>query len=497
VSAPFDFSAGSALLREDHLRTDPVLKKVSAAIRENRLFHQGDTVVVAVSGGADSVALLDMLASLTDLRLTLVVAHLNHDLRGTESDADAAFVEELAARYGLAVTMRRVSVAEFSRTRKLSLEEAGRIARYEWFDTVARSCNARSVALGHHADDQAETFLLRLFRGSGTTGLASMRPLSSERYVRPLLTLTREEILDYLARRGLSCRHDSSNDDTAFLRNRIRHECLPYLKSFNPAITERLTCAAEILAADELVLERLTDQLFCRVSHADSGGVVLQLKELRADLAGVRFRLYRRALHVLQGNLARITASHLKHIDQLVHSCRTQAKLSLPGGVTVLRCYETLHFLPAKEAPGNETWEIVIEGPGRYVLPDGQAVSVRLTAPPVSFDGLPPFRAFFDPGKAPFPWMVRTFRPGDRFQPFGMSGTRKVKDFFIDRKIPLPVRKLVPLFFSGAELIWVAGLRVAESGRIFPGTREVAEVEIPEITPYIACKTADPMVFHQ
>jgi tRNA(Ile)-lysidine synthase len=482
VKAPSGPLCRIRVFRGDSLRTDPLLRKISETIRDNRLFCQGDTVVVAVSGGADSVALLDILASLTGLRLRLVVAHLNHGLRGKESDGDAAFVEELAARYRLPFAQQRLDVKELSRQRKQSLEEAGRMARYEWFDSVADSYCARSIALGHHADDQAETFLLRLFRGSGTTGLASMRPLSCERYVRPLLTLTREEILAYLESRGLSCRHDSSNDDTVFLRNRIRHECLPYLRTFNPAISERLNNTAEILAADEAVLETLTGQVFSRLSRSTPEGVVLDLKAVRAELPGVRFRLYRRALLLLRGDLARIATTHLKQLDLLVHSSRTQGEQSLPGGLTVLRCYDALHFLPAGKEQGRDAWEILIEGPGRYALPDGRVITVRLTAPPERWESVSSFRAYFDPGNVPFPWTVRTFRPGDCFRPFGMTGTRKVKDFFIDRKIPLPVRRRIPLLFSAGELLWVCGLRVSEAGRVRPGTLEVAEVEIPEFS---------------
>ncbi|MRR07598.1 MAG: tRNA lysidine(34) synthetase TilS [Deltaproteobacteria bacterium] len=459
-----------------------MLRHISDTIRDNRLFCHGDTVVVAVSGGADSVALLDILSSMTKLRLNLVVAHLNHGLRGEESDDDAAFVEELAARYQLPFRLQRVDVKEIGRQRKLSLEEAGRMARYEWFDTVAKSSAARLIALGHHADDQAETFLLRLFRGSGTTGLSSMRLLSSDRYVRPLLLVTRDEILAYLERRGLSYRHDSSNDETVFLRNRIRHECLPYLRTFNPAISERLNNAAEILAADEAVLEALIDGLFPRLSRYDSEGVILDLKAVRAELPGVRFRLYRRALLVLRGDLARITATHLKQVDQLVHSSRTQGEQSLPGGFTAMRCYDALHFLPLRKEQGRESWVIRIEGPGRYALPDGRNISVRLTAPPENWGTVPAYRAYFAPASVPFPWTVRTFRPGDRFRPFGMSGTRKVKDFFIDRKISQFLRRQIPLLFSAEELLWVCGLRVSESGRVPPGTREVIEVEIPEFT---------------
>ena len=466
------------VFREDSLRTDPLLRKISGIIRENRLFSPGDTVVVAVSGGADSVALLDILSSIPDMRLHLVVAHLNHSLRGTESDGDAAFVEQLAACYRLPCNVRRQDVKEISRQRKLSLEEAGRNARYEWFDEVAEACFAHWIALGHHADDQAETFLLRLFRGSGATGLASMRLLSSDRYVRPLLPLTRAEILAYLERRGLSYRHDSSNDETLFLRNRIRHECLPYLRTFNPAIGERLNNTAEALAADEAVLEMLVDGVFPRLSRTDSDQIVLDVPAVRSELPGLRYRLYRRAVQHFRRDLAHIAAIHLRQIDGLVRSGRTQGEQSLPGGITVLRCYDELHFLPTDKKQGREAWEIRIDGPGRQLLPDGREITICLTSPPENWDSVPPFRAYFDPAAVPFPWTLRTFRPGDRFRPFGMTGTRKVKDFFIDGKIPLSVRYRTPLLFSAEELIWVCGLRVAESGRVSPGTREVAEVAI-------------------
>lgn len=443
------------------------------------------------------MALLDILVSLDDLRLSLVVAHLDHGLRGEESDADARFVEDLAVRYGVPVEVSRVDVAKIAKARKMSLEESGRVARYEWLDSVAVARGACSVALGHHADDQAETFLLRLFRGSGTTGLASMRPFSSGRYVRPLLTLTREEILAYLERRGLSWRHDSSNDETDFLRNRIRHECLPYLRTFNPAISERLATAAEILAADEALLERFTDQLFPRLSRVDADSVVLDLDAVRVELPGMRYRLYRRAILCLKGDLARIAACHLKQLDEMVCGSRSRGEQSLPGGLSVMRCYEELHFLSPGWERMKEFHEILIEGAGSYPLADGGTVRVRLTAPPRDLLSVPRSRAYFDLRRAPFPWTLRTFRPGDRFRPFGMTGTRKVKDYFIDEKIPVPLRRRIPLLFSGEELIWVCGLRVAESGRILPGTPLVVEVEIPGNTPYSSCKTTGRMVFHQ
>jgi len=467
---------------EGLLTANSILKKVARAIERHGLFSPGDTVIVAVSGGADSVALLDMLASLERLRLKLVVAHLNHGLRGAESDGDADFTAGLALYYGLPLESGAADVREIARLEGLSLEDAGRKARYQWFDAVAEMHRARRIALGHHADDQAETFLLRLLRGAGTTGLGGMRPLSADRYARPLLGVSRAEILDYLHKRGLSWRDDSSNADTGFLRNRIRHECIPYLATYNPAIADRLNAAAEILAADEAVLEGVTDRVFERLSLTVSSGVALDLPLAAAELPGIRYRLYRRSILTLKGDLARITGSHLKQIDDLVCSARVNGVLSLPGGVTVRRSYQTLRFVLPGEEPEAGHWEIIIAGPGRYRLPGGGDLTVRLTAPPATWATVPASRAYFDPFSTPFPWTLRTFRPGDRFRPFGMSGTRKVKEFFIDNKVPATLRRRIPLLFGKGELLWIGGFRISEAARIHPGAGVVAEVDIPEIT---------------
>jgi tRNA(Ile)-lysidine synthase len=469
--------------REVSLTTHSALKKVARTIHEHQLLREGDAVIVAVSGGADSVALLDFLVSLKDLQLNLIVAHLNHRLRGTESDDDAVFVTDLALHYGLRIEIGAADVREISRNRRLSLEEAGRVARYEWFRELADRYHARRVALGHHADDQAETFLLRLLRGAGTTGLRGMRPLSAGKHIRPLLYLTRSEILLYLKDRGLSFRVDGSNDDRSFLRNRIRHECLPYLTSYNPAITERLNAAAEILAADEDVLESLTDQVFGKISSCVADIVTLHLPELRLELPGMRLRLYRRAIRNSKGDLDGITGSHLKQVDELASSARVNGGVELPCRLTVVRCYDLLTFSSHGADKNTDSWEITIKGVGSHALPDGRIISTHLSVPPNNWKEVPPCRAYFDPIANPFPWTMRTFRHGDRFQPFGMTGTKKVKDFFIDEKIPAAVRRRVPLLFSGEKLLWICGLRVAETGRVSPDTREAILVEIPAITP--------------
>jgi tRNA(Ile)-lysidine synthase len=453
----------------------PLLQKVAQYIQENELLRGKDTVVVAVSGGADSVALLDILSSLGGLRL--VVAHLNHLLRGNDSDCDAAFVEGLAAHYGLPLESRSIDVSRFSNEKRLSLEEGGREARYAWFDEVAAKYGARAVALGHHADDQAETVLMRLLRGAGTSGLSGISPLSAGRYIRPLLCARRVEIEEYLKNRNLSFRTDGSNTDTRFLRNRVRHELLPFLETFNPSIRDRLVGTAEILSADEALLEDITEKAFERLASATGTRIAVDLHALRTELPGLRLRIYRGAVRTAKGDLAHISLKHLRQIDELAFSLKANSSITLPGNMTVAKHYQALHFAPASELAAGEALELVIEAPGTYPLPGGELLSVTRTEAPLNWKNQDPGKAYFDLDAVPFPWVVRTFRDGDRFTPLGMTGSKKVKDFFIDMKIPLSIRRKVPLVASNGTIIWIAGFRLAEQARVRVGTRNVVLAE--------------------
>jgi tRNA(Ile)-lysidine synthase len=462
------------------------LKTIVAKVRQQKLFEKGETVLVAVSGGADSVALLDVLVRL-EHGLNLVVAHLNHGLRGDASDGDESFVSALAASHGLPFVVARVDVAGLAKSQRLSLEDSGRRARYSFFAETARVHGATSIALAHHLDDQAETVLMRLLRGAGGSGLSAMGNGGDGILKRPLLQISRREIERYLKERGLKHRVDASNADTAILRNSIRHELIPFLKRYNPCISERLALTAQILASDEEVLDDLTATVYRRLACAAPSGIVLDVGALRLEKRGLRLRLYRHALSELRGDLQRIGLSHLESIDRLATSSRPNASIDLPGRCLVARSYGKLSFKVPETAPDGG-WEVSVEGEGGCQLPNGRRLLVRRIPRPAQLDPGSPWVAYLDPEGAPFPWVLRSFTPGDRFTPLGMNGMQKVKDLFINSKIPLAERRRVPLLVSSGRIVWVAGIRMGEEAKVTGATGQVLRVEIPDITPQSSCQ---------
>ncbi|ABK99855.1 tRNA lysidine(34) synthetase TilS [Pelobacter propionicus] len=447
--------------------------RVSRTIRDQQLFAPGDTVILALSGGADSCVLLDILAGLTEFSPCLVIAHLNHQLRGAESDGDELFCRSLAERYGLPFRSRSLDVAALARRQGLNLEDAGRRARLEFLEDVARSFHATAIALAHHADDQAETVLMRLLRGSGMTGLRGMSFRGPGGRIRPLLNSRRCEIDAYLRARGLEHREDASNRDTAFLRNRIRHELLPLLEQYNPAIRERLVGTAALLADEDDLLEGMAEDLAARACHFGSDSVSCSLTRLEGEPQALKRRLVRRILAHLTGNGEHVTRRHIQAMEDLMDSPRPNATLNLFRGIRAVREYGTLRLsrgLPPEDLP-HEAREL--PGPGRYILSDGSLLTLAPATAPPDPASLPATVALFDLEKAPFPWRVRTFTPGDRIAPFAMAGSKKVKELFMERRVPRDQRGRIPLIFCGDDLIWVCGLRTSRLAQLDAGSRNI------------------------
>jgi tRNA(Ile)-lysidine synthase len=427
-------------------------------LREERLLAPGDAVLVAVSGGADSVALLHLLHSLPpDFPLALHAAHLDHAIR-PQSAADAAFVRRLCDTLGIPLVVGRIDVPALSCERRLGLEEAGREARREFLRTGARRLGCACIALAHHRDDQAETVLHRLLRGSAAPGLSGMR-LRSGPFIRPLLGFTARQLRDYLAAHGLPHVEDASNRDPAFTRNRLRHEVMPHLAELNPRIGEHLARLGSRLALEETYWEEEEQRALDRLGRGGEGELRLDRDGLLALHPALRLRVLRRALAAVRGDLRRLEAAHLEAVEGLLHAAAPQGETHLPGGWAGRR-YGQLWLRRAAPAAVPPP-VVVIAGPGVYPLPGGGVLRVELAEAP---RGEGKGEVEFDAAQVAFPLELRTFRPGDRFRPSGMAGRRKLKEYFIDAKIEREERQLLPLV-ADAEVLWLVGRRRCEGRR--------------------------------
>lgn len=455
-----------------------LVEKVKRTIRHYSLLEKGDKVVVGLSGGPDSMALLNVLWSLQDAYdLTLIPAHLNYGMRGKESEDDLAFCEQAAARYGFALISESVDLPALIKERGLSPQAAAREIRYDFFQRTARENGASRIALGHHADDQAETLLMRLLRGAGTKGLSGMPIQREPGIIRPLLHVTREQILSYLTERGIPYREDSSNQKGIYLRNRIRRELIPLLvEQYNPNLVEDLQRTAEILGEEEVFMQEEAERHFSPICIP--GGVALGL----ADLKGLPDALVRRVVRmamVQAGGFSEISFRHVDSVLKLMETEGSAARIDLPEGLKVRKVYGSLEFSVEnpKESPG-DLYEIPV--PGRKRIPELKIeVECRVLSPDETMASLLKSEAVLDLDKCSGPLGFRTRRPGDIFYPKGFGKKKKVKRFFIDEKVPYMERGRVPLLVNREnEILWIGGYRMDERYAVDEKTRRALLIRI-------------------
>jgi tRNA(Ile)-lysidine synthase len=457
-----------------------LIDAVRRTIERQALFAPGSRVLVALSGGADSVALLLVLREL-EREGELVVAgaaHLNHQLRGAEADGDEAFCAALAAGLGVPYRAERVDVAALARAQKRSVEDAARKARYDFFERAAAGLSADVIAVAHTKEDQAETFLLRLLRGSGTRGLAAIRPRAG-RVVRPLLEVAREDLRAYLASRGQAFRQDSSNADVAIPRNRIRHEVIPYLQShFSPGVTDVLARGAALARQDEDFLRDEAIKLAARIVLTDVA-VRIDARGLSSAPRALSSRVAQAALQRLAGSRP-ITHEHVERVLALADRAGEGKAVSLPGQYAV-RAGGTIVLHPGRDrrglvlrspkGAGGTSLALLLSIPGEVELgPQRMAVGAEMAPVPAEFEGRWTGRGNevgVAAGALALPLGVRSRRPGDRFRPLGAPGGRKLQDFLVDRKVPRDDRDALPLVVDHNDrIVWVVGQAVAEDFRV-------------------------------
>lgn len=459
-------------------------EKVIKTIRKHRLILEGEHVLACVSGGPDSVCMLDLLHALSkSLGFTLSVAHFNHLLRGGESDGDEEFVRDLAASLKLPFTTGSADVAAWGKERGMSKPEAARILRYRFFDEEARRLNAGKIALAHHADDQAETVLIRLLRGAGARGLSGILPLRQDRYIRPLLFAGKKEIIAFLSEKNVHFREDRSNRIPDSLRNKIRLELMPKLEEqFNPSIADALCRTAEILREEDDFLDRYVEEVFlsCLAEAQGKEKVIFRRPALKGLHPAIQRRVVRMGVERLQSNLMRFSYSHLEDALELLERGSVGKSLNWPGGLRVLFSYETISITreAARKKDAGKV-QSLLPVPGEIIFLGRRIITELAEAKDwgkgADEEGTV---AWMDIAKVSPPFLVRTRRDGDRFQPLGMASKKKLKDFFMDRKVPAEKRDDIPLVLSEGEIVWVGGMGISDRVKISSGAVKAIKVAL-------------------
>ena len=471
-----------------------ILRVVDHTLRTHAMIQTGDAVLMGVSGGPDSVALVHILRALAPrYGLKLAIAHLNHGFRGNASNSDQAFVTALSKKFQMPFYVEMKDVRHFQKGRHLSVEEAARQVRYRFYHRSATEHGYDKIALGHHADDNAEQVLMAMLRGSGPLGLAGIPPVRPDRIIRPLIDLRRSELLDYLVARKLDYVEDSSNQDLRFMRNKIRRRLIPDLQAkYNPKCVDSLNRMATILTAEEKWIDDHIVPIFNdAVVLENSDRLGLSLDRLKQKPVAAQRRLIRKALVQVKGNLRRITFAHVEAVLKLVRQGTTGDMLDLPEYICVRRDQCHLLFSKARHKPrrtaGRRLPPAVPEY--SYQLPTAGEILIleaglQLCFNEVTIEQVSDWRraerqiAYMDRDKLSFPLVIRNFRPGDRFSPLGIRGRQKLKKYFIDHKISRSERMKCPVVLSRNKIIWVAGHRLDNTVKIDPQTRRVLKAEL-------------------
>ncbi|WP_169313132.1 tRNA lysidine(34) synthetase TilS [Acetonema longum] len=477
-----DGKQGAGMPRNNH-QADVLLGQVRQYIQQHSLLQPGDRVIVGCSGGADSLALLDILHRLRDeLAIEMAAAHVDHMFRGEESAADARFVADICREYGLVCYQTAIDVPAYIRTSGLSAEDAARQLRYRYLHQVASRWGGAKIATGHHADDQAETVLMHLLRGAGSQGLSGIRPLAAG-IIRPLLAANRCRIEEYCRSRQLFWRTDSSNLKTDYRRNRIRLSIMPQLTDLMQADVARQICrSAEILAGESDFIRKQAEGLWPHLVQEEDDVLLLDINRFHDLHPALKRQVIRLILEKKRG-LTGISFDHVEVLIQMVDCWQVGTNYILPGGLRVKKDYRQVGFgyVGQDSTKPGLTIGIAIKVPGMTSVSQlGLTVCSELHREEPAVPKTDRMNtAVFDLQALTLPVYIRTRLPGDRFTPLGMSGSKKVKDFLIDAKIPSNKRDRAPVFYDATgRIFWLGGMRTSEYGKITAATREFLHISL-------------------
>jgi tRNA(Ile)-lysidine synthase len=462
------------------MKNEIFIKKFKKSIAHYDLLQKGDRVLVAVSGGPDSVALLYALLEIKDeFDLDICVVHLNHKLRGRESDEDEKFVKNLAQKLDLKFFSKSIDVKKKARGMKLSLEEAARLVRYRYLENLADKIKADKIAIGHQADDQAETFLMRLLRGAGGLGLSGIPPIRGK-IIRPLIETRREKIEKFLKEKGESYRTDSSNLLPNYFRNKIRLLLLPLIKKkFNPKIVDVLNRASSIISFQQQYIEQKCEEILhdiCKIKKSDK--IILDLRRFINYDISLQREMIRLCVKELNKDSTDLSFDSIERALDLIQRKKSGRKVKLTGNMWAEVSGENLAIYKEKK----KLYHYSIPLPGEKNL---RSLGMTIKSEIVSRSSLPvEIRAkgeeiaLLDWEKLKRPFNLRSRRPKDKFKPLGMQGTKSVADFLIDMKVPRYERDEVMLLTTQGKIAWIVGYRISDEFKVTDKTKKVLKMEV-------------------
>lgn len=454
-----------------------ILSQVRKTIARYNMIRKGDRIIVAVSGGPDSICLLDILARLAyELNITLIAAHFEHGLRPFEDPYETTLVQEYAGVLNLPFETEKASGIDFSSS---SLEEKARDLRYTFLERVRSKYNANRIAMGHNLNDQAETVLMRLLRGSGMTGLSGIPPVRDNTIIRPLIETRREDIIDYLEQKQLKYAVDSSNNNIRFTRNRIRLDLIPQMLKYQPEFIEVLGRISGHLREENNLVETLADEWVTNNLKRDEvGEYLIDIRLLKALHTALIKRVIRSVVKRFNNSLYGIDSDHVQEISDLLVNPKPNITVNLPENLVIRKEYDSLIF--SFRTINTDSYCYELKGMGETRINEiGRSIKIDelIYSPNITVD-TDADTAMVDRRLISYPLTLRNFRPGDRFIPLGMKGHRKVKDFFIDLKIPPHARKQTPVLLHKDQIVWIGGYRLSDSFKVTPNTRNMLKISL-------------------
>ena len=464
--------------------TKDIIKEFLEFINEKELISKGDKIVVGLSGGPDSVCLINLLCSIKEeLNLKLVAVHINHMIRGEAANQDEIFAKELCENLHVDFYSKRIDINNYAKENKLSSESAGREVRYEYFNKIMKKLSFNKIATAHNANDQAETILMRVMRGTGLEGLGGIPVSRDNIYIRPILFMKREEIESYCEALNMKPRIDSTNSERIYSRNKVRLDILPYMKeNFNSEVIEAINRMGLLLQEDNKYIQSKVEELYNEVCSRGGDSVIIANKAFKYERAIIN-RVIRKAIGEKSGDKYDLEMKHINNIFSLT-ALGTNKRVDLPRGLYAINIYGDIHIRSRKESVEDNDLEIIIPKEdilqrkisfGDYTI----GFNCIHKEKNINYDENSLIK-YFNYDKISGNIVIRYRRNGDTIIPLGMTGKKKVKDIFIDMKIPKTKRDFIPIIQFGEDIAWILEVKMSDKYRIDSQTKDILKITIKE-----------------